>query len=295
MCLYRTCPRKYYWSRVQRLERGSVGRDLALRMGKAIHAAAPYTHRGQDPDAAYAAFDHEWLDGDDYGDAKRTRATGNAVIAEMCRVHRGGCPYEPVKPAEVGLATGDAGRLNEVVFDVDLGLPSGKPVNGVIDCVGRVADTNALAVVEYKTATQMWGSFGELFALSPQVYTYALAAQMLGVPVTVAYVEGILIAKTKATVTPYPVELQDHILESTVRWWRLQDESLAVRESLDADGTRPEMWDMDTCGCNPYACYGCQGWECEFDPLCSAGQNWQGLVDMYTVKKDDREEGSVEA
>jgi len=253
-------------------------------MGAALHAAAPYTHEGQDVSQAYAAFDHEWLDGDDYGDPKRCRSVGNAVIAEMCRVHRGGCPYRPVTPGAVGLKTGDANKLNEVVFDVDLGLASGKPVNGVIDCIGSV-EGGDLAVVEYKTSTQIWGSFGELFALSPQVYTYALAARTLGVNITTAFVEAILVAKTKTSVTPYPIEVLDHVLEAMLQWWRSYDERLAVHEAMDLNGSQPEVWSMNPCGCNPYPGYGVQGWECEFDPLCSAGKNWRNLLSMYTTKE----------
>jgi hypothetical protein len=282
MCGFVRCPRLYYWSRVLGLEKPSTTRELAMRFGSGIHAAAPWTH-AQDRERALAAFADEWTDGDAYGDRKRTSDVAGAVIDEMLRVHGEDCPYEPLPKHDVcgGDLTEDA--LNEIEFDVDLGLS--KPVTGFVDCVGRNRATGTLSVVEYKTATQIWGSFGDLFTLSPQILTYVLALKAMGLDVCGAYIEGILVAKTKASVMMVPLEVGDVALEAALCWWRKHDLDLLACESCDQDGADPTRWRMELSGCNPYASYGVQGWQCEFEPLCQAGDAWEALREMYHVKE----------
>lgn len=282
MCQFVRCPRKYFYGRIMSLERSSTGRDLAMRFGSALHAAAPYTHR-RDLDGAFKAFDGEWKDGDDYGDKKRTKRTANAIIAEMCRVHGPECPYEPLTPADVGLKAKDPG-MNEVEFSVDIGLTSGKPLTGIIDTLGRVRSTQAIAVVDYKSASQIWGSFGELFALSPQIQTYVMASRVMGVDVQAAFVEGILVSAGRVSITLVPLEIVEDVQDAMLDWWRSWDHRVEMCEQWEDSETNPLRWEQNFCGCNPYACFGCQGFECEFDPLCSAGRNWRELVGTYQVR-----------
>jgi hypothetical protein len=42
---------------------------------------------------------------------------------------------------------------------------------------------------------------------------------------------------------------------------------------------------MELSGCNPYASFSVQGWQCEFEPLCQAGDGWEGLRELYRVKE----------
>ena len=281
MCGFVRCPRFYYWSRVLGLEKPSTVRELAMRGGAGVHAAAPWTHM-QNRVQALEAFNAVWLDGDDYGDKKRTRAVFTAVIDEMLRVHDEDCPYVPLPRHEVcsGNPTNDA--LNEIEFDVDLGLS--RPVTGFVDCIGRDKARGTLSVVEYKTATQIWSSFADLFSLSPQILTYVLATKAMGLDVDGAYIEGILIAATRASVMMVPMETSDGALDATLRWWRKHDLDLLACESIDPDGTDPERWRMELSGCNPYASFGIQGWQCEFEPLCQAGDGWESLRELYRVK-----------
>lgn len=283
MCGFVRCPRLYYWSRVLGLEKPSTTRELAMRFGSGVHAAAPWTH-AQDRERALEAFAVEWGDGDDYGDRKRTSDVARAVIDEMLRVHGEDCPYEPLPKHDVAGGDVSEDALNEIEFDVVLPGVS-KPVTGFVDCVGRDRASGALSVVEYKTATQIWGSFGDLFTLSPQVMTYALALRAMGLDVRGAYVEGILVAKTKASVMMVPLEVGDVALNACLRWWRGHDIDLRACEERDPDGTTPSVWPMELCGCNPYAAFGVQGWQCEFEPLCQAGDAWEALREMYHVKE----------
>jgi hypothetical protein len=284
MCAFVRCPRFYYWSRVLGLEKPSITRELAMRFGSGVHAAAPWTH-AQDRDQAREAFTTVWGDGDAYGDRKRTTAVGHAVIDELLRVHDESCPYEPLPKYDVfnceAVATSDA--LNEIEFDVDLGLS--KPVTGFIDCIGRDRARGTLSVVEYKTATQIWSSFADLFSLSPQIMSYTLAAKAMGMDMDGAYIEGILVAATKASVMMVPLETSAIALGATLYWWRKHDLDLLACESVDPDGTDLSRWRMELSGCNPYASYGVQGWQCEFEPLCQAGDGWEALREMYHVKE----------
>jgi len=285
LCKAKRCLRCYFFSRVMGLERDSVPRMLGARMGSALHAAAPFTHaKARNPDQAFHAFDSVWLDGDDYADKKRTRKVGNRIIGEMTRVHGLECVYEPLTPVELGLSLPGNG-LNEAEFTVDLGLTSGKPMMGIVDSIVRVKSTGELGVVDYKSSTSIWSStFGAMFALSPQVYLYVMSLRVMGLDIRTAFIEGILVAATKCEITLVPLEIIEDVADAMLEWVKDVDEAVMMCEQAPNSLTDPYAWPQNFAGCNPYPCFGTSGFECEFDPLCSAGRNWEELLSLYVVK-----------
>ena len=287
ICKFVRCPRLYYWYKVLGVERASAARNLAMRFGSGIHAAAPYTHLG-DIEGALEAFAVEWADGDDYLDKKRSTRVAQRIVYEMTDLHTGGgCGWVVVPPETKSEVDGQK-VLHEREFDVDFELPSAKSVTGRIDAVGSRGD-GELCVVEYKTTSQLWGSFGELFGLSPQMLTYVAAMQLAGLPVWTTLVEGILVAASKAEITVVPGEVSKEDIEMVLAWWKRQDGALSALEAADPDGTAPATWPCEIANCNPYACYGLQGFQCEYAPLCNAGARWTELVSMYDEVKKETE------
>jgi len=81
------------------------------------------------------------------------------------------------------------------------------------------------------------------------------------------------------------METSEGVLDAALCWWRKHDLDLVACEASDPSGTAPELWCMELSGCNPYASFGVQGWQCEYEPLCQAGLGWGALRELYRVKK----------
>jgi hypothetical protein len=244
-----------------------------------------------DLEGAVRAFEAEWGDGDDYGDEKRTLGNGRRVIMEMMASHaKDRCAYEVVVPTTPTVSPGETTpRPHERHVEVDFRLLSGKPVMGIVDALVREHATGELKVLEYKTASQMWGNWGELWQLSPQVWTYVAALRVMGEDVTGGFVEGILVDKRKTAINVVPLEVGEGQVEQVLGWWQRHDSTLWRREQLDPQGEDPALWPMELCGCNPYAAFGVQGWQCEYAALCGAGSGWRELLGLYVQRKEQGE------
>lgn len=289
MCAFARCPRLYAWKKQLNLERPSPTRDVALVFGSAIHAAAPFTWQRDTLPLALEAFRNKWGDRDALADAKRNSRTGLAIVTSLCDLHSSpSFPYVAVAPEHLTPGEGP----HEATFEVELGLPSGKPVTGRIDVSLRHKHTEAVGFGEYKTASQIWGTFPDIFIKSLQIETYALALRVSGTPASFALVEGILVAKGKTETLVVPVELSDERLTSTLEWWRRQDKALSALEN-EAEGD-PLAWPAQWENCTPYATFGLQGFVCEYQPLCLAENRWPQLLGLYEVKVSEEEEGAVE-
>jgi hypothetical protein len=285
ICNFARCPRLYCWKKVVGIERPSAVRDLAMTFGSAVHAGAPFTWEGNLAEAM-VAFKKVWGEGDSYEDKKRTSRVGMNVLASMCSLHSGATwPYEvlmPVRQVEVESGSGMMSP-HEIMFEVDMGLS--RPVTGRIDATMRRRDDGTLWLMEYKTSSQLWGNFADNFIVSPQVETYGLAMKVSGAEFEGAIVEGLLVSKTRTDESIVPVSFNEEALSATLAWWRWQDQRVrALEESVDGLED-PTVWSCERSACTSYAQYGQQGWVCEFQPLCMAGNRWHGLVDMYELAK----------
>lgn len=286
VCDFKRCPRRYYWGHQLRLQRPSPERDLAMRYGSAIHAAMPFSYV-KDMTGAMARFRDVWGDGDSFGDKKRNSLRATDVMADLCALHgAAGYRFEPLKPPQEA-PVGEFTSENEWHFEVDIGLPSGKTLMGVIDAVLREKESGGKYVVEYKTASQIWKTFGEIFVISPQMQTYVMAMRVSGVDVVGAMVEGVLVAAGKTEVVVVPENYEDEDIEDIIAWWKEADRDLARYETT-AKG--PMEWRAELSACVPYPQYGLQGWACEFQPLCKARERWEELRGMYEVKPQRGEE-----
>jgi hypothetical protein len=259
-----------------------------MTFGSAIHAAMPASYAG-DYSGALAAFRQVWRDNDKWADKKRTENTGRRIIAAMCEVHSTQ-EYRPVRPEVLTPGEGE----HETTFEVSLGLPSCKSVTGRIDCLVERTSDHSRWLREYKTASQIWGSFPDIFTRNAQIETYALAMKLLGVPVAGALVEGILVAAGKTDCVPVPVEISEDKLEEILEWWRWQDGMLSAHESLSDLQSSPiqavRSWPKNLAACTPYPQFGSQGFVCDYQPLCLAGDRWPGLLGQFSQAKRDEVE-----
>ena len=288
MCRFTRCPRLYFWKKLQGLSRESVARTLGMRMGSALHAAAPWTHRlDADPAKAIKAWKAEWADGDDYADPARNSQVAKRVLYKMIETHED-VSYEIVVPSVKTVSHDGKVLEHERHVEVDLGLPSGKPVMAIVDLLVRM--DGELLVLDYKSASRMYSNFAEMFQLSPQMWTYMAAMRVAGEEVTGAVVEGILVSKTKQEVQVVQLSIPDVWEELLMAWWLRHDAELAACEQRDSEAQKPEEWRCELGGCNTYALHGLQGFQCEFAPLCEAGARWRGMLDMYACSKGVSEE-----
>jgi hypothetical protein len=278
-CTFCRCPRLYFWQKHCRLQRSSPGRELAMDFGTAIHAAAPFTHIGPQRDLvkAFGAFAESWGTRDEFGDKKRNTRVGKNIVMDLFAQHGASSyPFRVQEPEVKSFVEKGKEGPHEITFDVDLGLPSGKPLNGRIDALAKRGDD--LWVMEYKTTSQLWSSFGELWGISPQLESYALALSTAGYEIKGGVVEGILVASGKTEVCIVPIGMEEAQLSACQAWWERLDARMAACEKAPED---PAAWPMSRESCSPYPCYGLQGFVCEFQPLCLAGERWPGLVGMY--------------
>ena len=279
MCKFARCPRMYFWYKQLRLSKPSAVRDLAMRFGSAIHAGAPWTNRDNlDFDRADAEFQKEWLDGDDYEDKKRNTRVGRRILLELVGLHKGEFYPRVVEPeVKSFIRKGETGP-HEVTFDIDVGLPSGKPITGRIDALGQ--GPTGGTVIEYKTASQMWGSFQRMWEISPQLETYVLAMDVSGFSdYRNTLLEGILVAAGKTDFTLVPGVVSDEQLDACLAWWKWSDARLAHCEETSPDS--PDGWPMERSACTPYPQYGLQGFVCDYQPLCLAVDRWPGLLGLF--------------
>ena len=297
MCVFSRCPRLYFWTRQLSLERESSQRTVAMDFGSAIHAAVPYTFLpGGGLVEAKSAFARVWGERDDLSDPKRNSEVAHHIIVELGRVHEKGTRlYTPVVPElKSNVARGELSP-HEIEFNADFGLPSKKLVNGRIDALGVHETTTAMWGVEYKTTSQLWGNFGDLFQLSPQVITYFMALKVCGYEPAGVFVEAIKVAAIDkrggcgCAVLPIPVEVSEVKEQLCLGWWLRHDAQL--QELEDIAPSDPLAWPAQCSRCNPYSEYGLQGYECEFEPLCVAGQDWERLAGLFVVKEREKETG----
>ncbi len=296
MCKFCRCPRLYFWSKQCRLSRPSTIRDLAMNFGSGIHAGAPFTHPGTlNLPRAFDEFNTEWdlCEGDSYEDKKRNTQVAKRILASLVATHAAPA-YPEVQEPEIKsyIRKGKTGP-HEVTFDIDIGLPSGKPITGRIDALGRDSDGDYLPI-EYKTASQLWRNFNELWAISPQVETYALALTMSGYKVSAGLVEGILVAAGKTDVSLVPIDITEQILDDCIKWWKWKDRQLVEFEGGHGaleykNPSNPLNWPCERSACSPYPQYGLQGFVCEYQPLCLAGDRWEKLLGMYKQKPREGE------
>jgi hypothetical protein len=177
--------------------------------------------------------------------------------------------------------------MHEQTLDIDLGLPSGKPVTMRIDVAVTRKNDGAEGLGDYKTTSTLWGTFGDCFSISPQMETYVLGMRLAGVPIKFAFVEGILVSKTKVETLVVPLEYSEDQIAQSLEWWKATDGKLHEQE-VAAPGD-PLAWPMNRAMCTPYPGFGLQGFVCEYQPLCQAGARWQQLLGLYTVKRHDEE------
>jgi len=282
MCDFARCPRRHCWKHQLRLSKPSPQRDLAMLFGSAIHAAIPFTFTRELGKAA-EAFNEIWKDGDEWDDPKRNSRVAKNILLDLLGVYGAASfPYE-VQVPEVKAGVVKGVGPHEIEFDIDVGFESGKTLMGRIDAMWREKKGGGLWLVEYKTATQLWGTFPQMFVMAPQPETYALAMKIAGYEVVGVLVEGILVAKTRVERVSVPLILGDEDLEDCLTWWKAKDAELLELERNTMD---PMDWPMERAMCAPYACFGLQGWPCEYQPLCQARGEWEGLVGMYEVTPD---------
>ena len=298
MCKFARCPRRYFWAKHMGLESVSPVRDLAMTFGSAIHAGVPWTYSGQ-LDKAFAEFEKVWADGDSYEDKKRTTRTGKAILLDLAALHSGSeFPFEVLEPEIKSFVEKGETWPHEITFEVDVALPSGKPITGRIDALMRHKTSGELWLMEYKTSSQLWRTFSELFTTSVQVETYVMALRVAGYDVVGGFVEGILVAKGKTEQLPVPVVVSEEEVEGVLEWWRWKDDELVqLEDSLNVNGkdsTDPLNWPCERSACSPYAQFGLQGFVCEYEPLCTARERWKGLVGMFEQKASSPAEGAAE-
>ena len=279
MCNFSRCPRKYCWQKQFNLERPSPQRDLAMRFGSAIHAGAPFTHT-KEIEKALETFRDVWADGDEFEDQKRNFRVGRNILLDMMVHHGGrGFVFNMVEPKVKSTVEQGMKGLHEISFDVDCGLASGKPLTGRIDGLMTHKGTGRTWILEYKTASQLWKTFGDVFVINPQMELYALAMGISGQPVEGGLVEGVLVSKTKTEILPVLWEVDEEIVAAGLEWLKWQDKQLAELEaSAPSD---PLQWPMNRAACTPSPEFGLQGFLCDYQPLCSAGSRWKGLLGMY--------------
>ena len=282
------CKRKYFWAKQCGLEAPSPQRDLAMRFGSAIHAGVPFTHTGshRDFDSAMSAFAAEWGDGDEFQDKKRNTRTGRNVLLDLMQLHGDSFPLQMVE-MEVQSESDGKKTLHEVTAKVDFGLASGKHVEMRVDGIGADKTTGALSLVEYKTTSQLWQTFGSIWTLNPQIETYCTGLILAGMAITGSIVEGLLVAAGKTEVSVVPVSMIEDTMNGCLEWWCRNDRELSQLEA-EAEAN-PLRWPMAREACTPYPCFGLQGFVCEFQPLCMAGGKWQGLLGMFQVKEQKKE------
>tara|TARA_Y100000310_G_scaffold170422_1_gene170565 strand:- start:121 stop:1050 length:930 start_codon:yes stop_codon:yes gene_type:complete len=291
-CDFQRCPRRYFWKKHAGLRGVSETRDLAMTFGSAVHAGAPYTHTGE-LQKGLDAFQDTWGDGDEWGDKKRNSRVGRNILLDLMSFHRGASyPFEVLPPETKAFVRKEHQGPHEVAFSLDFGLPSGKPVDGRIDALGRRKEGgHGVVPVEYKTASQIWKTFGDIFVVSMQVVTYGMALQLVGMEVEEGFVEGILVASGKTEVLPVPVDLSAEQMGRGVEWWLGLDQELLRAERQEGAEGDPLVWRADWGSCTPYPYFGLQGFLCEYQPLCLAGDRWEELVGMYQQEGEEVEGG----
>ena len=263
LCDLARCGKRFYFRDVMRIERVSTERDLAMRFGRAIHEAMPFTFT-REIEKAIEAFEKVWEDGDDYEDKKRTSLTGKNILIHLTNLHS-----SPTYRFRF--------ESSEEEFEVDVGLKSGRLLMGRIDGFLIEKETDERWLVDFKTTSQLWGSFRELFVLHPQPLIYLLATKLMGWDVKGMIIEGILVAKTRVDCITVPVEMpSEELFNEVLDWIRRMDEKIEKEE-----------FEKNFAACSPYAMFGSQGYPCEFLPLCLAGERWRELLGMYQERREE--------
>jgi hypothetical protein len=270
------CRRKFFYSTECLLGSGSED-HVALTFGEAIHAALPVSLE-KGIDLAYEEFCKVWGD-DRTADDKRNNITAMGIISEFYEKNGyGNGMYELIKPSDHPAFR----NVNEweIPFCLELGLHV--PFVGRIDGLARLRADNSLWCVEYKTTSQIGGSFFfDAFNLSPQCIAYTLAGRTL-IPqeeVKGTIVVAIRVSKTNSESIPQPIFIRDHHIERFIHWAREQAEKVRLAEELG-------YWPEEYSGCHPYAQFGSHGYPCEFMTLCRDTEDWTRLRDTFRVKED---------
>jgi hypothetical protein len=264
------CPRLWMYRRMG-LE--SPGRKSALVFGEAFHHAAGFAIEGRVPEAV-AAFDAVW--DESLADPKRNRARAMMIIRDFSMSHVAGKSLYSLIPPPRGVEVPDRVSQWEVPFAFDAGLPI--PIVGRIDGVGKHRDTGETWAVEFKTTSQLGATFLSMFNLDPQILTYAYALQTYGVPespkVAGTIVDGVLVAATKVDSMCQPIHVRPHSMHDMLDWYmRAWHEMSRCMETDD--------FPKNISACAPYSGFGMPGYVCQYQSLCLAGPNWDGMLGMY--------------
>ena len=278
------CPRLYFYRKSGLVPKI---RGNALLYGTAMHKAiAPTLTNGLE--AGMEAFTSVW--DDSLADDKRSTARARAQLTHFAHVHsanRSLYTFEKPPPLPEGFQVTDDRSPYEIPAVIDVGLPV--PIVVFIDGWVRHRDTGELWGYEFKTTSRLDSKLFEALEFHPQVLFYTLALKTVsGAKVRGMMAEAMLIDKTKVDSITQPVLVQDHQLESILRWVQYYGALLLeCEERYKLTGNVEHAFPKNFSGCSAYPHYYIPSFSCDYMNLCRA-PGWEMLKDLYDVVPDHK-------
>ncbi len=272
-CAFSCCPAKYCFSSILGLR--STGPKPSLDYGTAVHCAMPFLQRGDLP-GALIAFERSWSESRNEEDSKRNLSCATKMLAKWHneRFALQAIPYEIIEPPETGLTLTEAFSDQEFAFAIDLDAPF--VFAGRCDAVGREKTAKGLALVEYKTTSELSGRFNASFDLNSQLIGYSTAISiLLDEDVKIVYLEALRVTSANPDNLCIPKFVDKWLMNAFCHDFR--NRALEIEKCFKSG-----EWTQRFCGCAPYAMFGSHGYQCDFAILCQS-PDWRAMVGAFTV------------
>jgi hypothetical protein len=268
------CPRYYFYDSGCRLTKGES--DIALKFGSAIHAALPLAY--DNISIAFEAFKQVWGDRDNLGDDKRNSFRAMAMITDFFKHHCGNHIYSPhpiTQPTEFDLAERNSSAEAPFAFDIDRPFV----VVGRIDNAARHNSTGKLFCVEYKTTSELSQRFLQSFESNIQIFTYALAMNIMGdEEFSGVILDALRVSSKNVETVSYVIFVPPYQHERTIKWYQdIADDIIKCEEKQDF----PCNWSA----CSPYGQHACNGYMCKYKDLCEC-EDFTDLIPAYEITEE---------
>jgi len=272
-CAFSRCPAKFCFSSILGLRH--TGPAPALDYGTAVHCAMPFLQRG-DLAGAIRAFEKSWTESGNEEDSKRNLICASKMLHKWYneRFALQAIPYEIIEPPETGISLTKAFSDQEFAFAVNLDAPF--VFAGRCDAVGRDKSTKKLALVEYKTTSELSGRFNSSFDLNSQLIGYSTAISiLLNEDVSIAYLEALRVTSANPDNLCIPKFIDKWLMDAFVVDFRKQ--AIEIEKCLKSG-----EWTQRFCGCAPYAMFGSHGYQCNYAILCQS-PDWRAMLGAFVV------------